>query len=67
LSGSERQPIEKPETRQCTVAELQKLGVSAVEARKKQEAVQRKKAESERRAKREAYPRTLAADLDQCW
>ena len=27
----------------------------------------RKKAESERRAKREAYPRTLAADLDQCW
>jgi hypothetical protein len=35
--------------------------------RKKQEAVQHKKAESERRAKREAYPRTLAAELDQCW
>jgi hypothetical protein len=28
-----RQPIEKPETRRCTVAELQKLAVSAAEAR----------------------------------
>ena len=63
----ERQPIEKPETRRRTVAELQKLAVSAAEARKRQEAVQRKKAESERRAKREAYLRTLAADFDQCW
>lgn len=63
----EQQPIEKPKTRQRTVAELQKLAVSAAEARKRWETVRRKKAESERRAKREAYLRTLAADFDQCW
>lgn len=62
----EQQPIEKPGTRR-TVAELQKLAASAAEARKRQEAVRRKKAEAERQAKRETYLRTLAADFDPCW
>jgi hypothetical protein len=62
----EQQPIEKPGTRR-TVAELQKLVASAAEARKRQEAVRRKKAEAERQAKRETYLRTLAADFDPCW
>jgi hypothetical protein len=62
----EQQPIEKPGTRR-TVAELQKLVASAAEARKRQEAVRRKKAEAERQAKREPYLRTLAADFDPCW
>ena len=63
----EQQPIEKPEARLRTVAELHKLAASAAEARKGREAVQRKKAEAERRAKRETYLRTLAADFDRCW
>lgn len=62
----ERQPIEKPGARR-TVAELHKLAASAAEARKRQEAVQRKKAEAERQARRETYLRTLAADFDPCW
>jgi hypothetical protein len=62
----EHQSIEKPGTRR-TVAELQKLAVSAAEARKRQEAVRRKKAEGEWQAKRETYLRTLAADFDPCW
>ncbi|MHB1076257.1 OmpH/Skp family outer membrane protein [Thiobacillus sp.] len=62
----EQQPIEKPGARR-TVAELQKLAASAAEARKRQEAVQRKKAETERQARRETYLRTLAADFDPCW
>lgn len=62
----EQQPIEKPGTRR-TVAELHKLAASAAEARKRQEAVQRKKAEAERQARRETYLRTLAADFDRCW
>ncbi len=62
----EQQPVVKPETRR-TVAELRKLAASAAEARKRQEAVQRKKTEAERQAKRETYLRTLAADFDQCW
>ncbi len=63
----ERQPTEKPESRRRTVAELRKLAASAAEARKRQEAVQCKRAEAMRRAKRETYLRTLAADFDQCW
>lgn len=63
----ERQPIKKPEMRRRTVAELHKLAASAAEARKRQEAVRRKKAEAERQAKRETYLRTLAADFDPCW
>ena len=62
----EQQPYAKQETRR-TVAELQKLAVSAAEIRKRQEAVQRKKAEAERQAKREAHLRTLASDFDRCW
>ncbi len=62
----EQQPIEKPGTRR-TVAELQRLAASAAEARKRQEAVRRKKAEAERQAKRETYLRTLTADFDPCW
>ena len=62
----ERRPIEKRGARR-TVAELHKLAASAAEARKDREAVQRKKAEAERRARREAYLRTLAADFDQFW
>lgn len=53
--------------RRRTVAELYKLAASAAKTRKKQEAVRRKKAESERQAKRETYLRTLAADFNQCW
>lgn len=53
--------------RRCTVTELHKLAASAAEARKRQEAVRRKKAEAERQAKRETYLRTLAADFDPCW
>lgn len=62
----ERQPVEKPGTRR-TVAELRKLAASAAEARTRQEAVRRKKAEAERQAKRETYLRTLAADFEPCW
>ncbi len=62
-----QQPVAKPETRRRTVAELRKLAASAAEARIRQEAVQRKKAEAERRAKRETYLHTLAADFDLCW
>lgn len=57
----------KPQMRRRTVADLYKLAASAAETRKRQEAVQRKKAEAKRRAKRNAYLRTLAADFDQCW
>ena len=63
----ERQPIKKPEMRRRTVAELHELSASAAETRKRQEAVQRKKAEAERQAKRETYLRTLAADFNPCW
>lgn len=57
----------KQETRRRTVAELHELSASAAETRKRQEAVQRKKAETERQARRETYLRTLAADFDSCW
>ncbi|MHB8348127.1 MAG: hypothetical protein ACYDHM_13325 [Acidiferrobacterales bacterium] len=63
----EQQPVATPETRRRTVAELHKLATSAAEARKRQEAVRRKKAEAERQANRETYLRALAADFDQCW
>jgi len=63
----ERQPTEKPETRRRTVADLHKLAASAAEARERQEAGRRKRAEVERRAQRETCLRTLAADFDQCW
>jgi len=62
----ERQPTKKTAARR-TVAELQKLAASAAEARNRQEAVQRKRTEAERQAKRETYLRTLAADFDLCW
>ncbi len=62
----ERRPIEKPGTRR-TVAELRKQAASAAEARESREAVQRKKAEAERRAKRETFLRTLTTDFDSCW
>lgn len=57
----------KQETRRRTVAELHELSASAAETRKSWEAMQRKKAEAERQARREAYLRTLAADFDSCW
>lgn len=63
----ERQPTETPETQPRTVADLHKLAASAAEVRKGQEALQRKKAEAERQAKRETYLRTLAADFGRCW
>ena len=63
----EQQLTGKPEPRRRTVAELQELAASAAETRKKQEAVEHKKAEAERRAKHETYLRTLAADFDRCW
>lgn len=63
----EWQPTEHPETRPRTVAELHKLAAFATEARKGQEALQRKKAEAEQQARRETYLRTLAADFDPCW
>jgi len=56
-----------PEQQRRTVAELQKLAMSAAETRKQQEALQRKKPEDERHAKRRVYLRTLAADFDRCW
>jgi len=63
----EQQPVAKPETRRGTVAELRKLAASATEVRKRQEALQRKKAEAEQQVRRETDPRTLAADFDRCW
>lgn len=63
----EQQPIGTPKQQRRTVAELQKLVMSAAETRKQQEALQRKKAEDERHAKREVYLRTLAADFDRFW
>lgn len=62
----ERRPIEKLGMRR-TVAELRKQAGSAAEARKSREAVQRKKAEAGRQARRETFLRTLAADFDRCW
>lgn len=55
------------ETRRRTVAELHELSASAAETRKRREAVQRKKAETERQARRETYLRTLVADFDPYW
>ena len=63
----EQQPVGEPLPDRRTVAELQELAQSATETRKQQEAVQRKKAEIERQAKREVYMRTLAADFERCW
>ena len=63
----EQRPDAGQETRRRTVAELHELSASAAETRKRREAVQRKKAEAERQAKRETYLRTLAADVDRCW
>lgn len=63
----EQQSGARPETRRRTVADLHKLAASAAEARKRQEAAQRKQTEAERRAKRETYLRTLAANFDPCW
>lgn len=63
----EQQSVAKPETRRRTVADLHKLAASAAETRKRREAVQRKKAEAERQARRETYLRTLAADFERCW
>ena len=57
----------KPVTPRRKVADLHKLAASAAEVRKKQAAIQRKKAEAERQAKREAYLHTLAADFNKCW
>ncbi|WP_260295776.1 cell envelope integrity protein TolA [Sedimenticola hydrogenitrophicus] len=57
----------KPATPRRKVADLHKLAASAAEARKKQAAIQRKKAEIERQAKRETYLRTLADDFNRCW
>ena len=63
----EQQPVGESRLHRRTVAELQELAQSAAEMRKQREAVQRKKAEVERQAKREAYLRTLAADFERCW
>ena len=63
----EQQPAANPQLRRRTVAELYKQAASAAKTRKRQEAVQRKKAEAKQQAKRETYLRTLAADFDQCW
>lgn len=60
-------PVAKPSMRRRTVADLHKLATSAAKTRKRQEALQRKKAEAERQAKRETYLRTLAADFNRCW
>lgn len=60
-------PVAKPSMRRRTVADLYKLATSAAKTRKRQEAVQRKKAEAERQAKRETYLRTLATDFNRCW
>ena len=60
-------PVAKPSMRRRTVADLYKLATSAAKTGKRQEAVQRKKAEAERQAKRETYLRTLAADFNRCW
>ncbi len=57
----------KQETRRRTVAELHGLSASSAETRKRREAVQRKKAEAERQARRGTHLRTLAANFDQCW
>lgn len=63
----EQQPIGESGVQRRTVAELQELAQSVAETRKQQEAVQRKKADAERQAKREIYLRTLATDFDRCW
>ncbi len=63
----EQQPNDKSETQRRTVAELHRLAATAAELREKHDAVQRKKREAERQAKRETYLRTIAADFDRCW
>lgn len=62
-----QQSVATPPMRRRTVADLYKLMASAAETREKREAVQRKKAEAERQARREAHLRALAADFGQCW
>jgi hypothetical protein len=57
----------KPVTPRRKVTDLHKLAASAAEVRNKQAAIQRKKAEAERQAKREAYLYILAADFNKCW
>jgi len=57
----------KTATPRRKVADLLKQAASAAEARNNQAAIQRKKAEVERQAKRETYLRTLAADFNRCW
>lgn len=63
----DRQPDDEPGKPRRTVAELRRQANSAAETRKRHDAVQRKKAEAERQARRVAYLRTLAADFDRCW
>ena len=63
----ERQSIGPSEQQRRSVTELQKLAMSAAEKRKQQEALQRKKTDDKRHAKRQVYLRTLAADFDRCW
>jgi len=57
----------KPAKPRRKVADLHKLAGSAAEVRKKQAAIQRKKAQAEQQSKRETYLRTLAADFNKCW
>lgn len=57
----------KPVMPRRKVADLHKLAASAAEARKKQAAIQDKKAEAERQIKRETYLHALAADFNRCW
>jgi hypothetical protein len=63
----EQRPIREPEPRRRTVAQLQELAASAAEARMKQEAARRERADVKRQAKRETYLRTMACDFDQWW
>ena len=63
----EQPPNDKSNERRRTVAELHRLAAIAAEVREKQKAVQRRKVEAERQAKRETYLRMLATDFDRSW
>lgn len=63
----EQRPMREHEPPRRTVAQLRELAASAAEARTKQEAARRKRADADRLAERETYLRTMSSDFDQWW
>lgn len=68
LSWQRKQrPVAPPATQRRTVAALRELADSAAQIRQERHAAQRKRAEAERKARREAQLRIMAAHFDRHW